>query len=338
MAASRAAFFQKSAYSFVMLKEVTQSVKAKLRTKAGKNLLTFLAFLCLSAVLWAVLVLNEDIQRDVRCQVKVTHKPDSITIVSELPEAINVSVRTHGSQILKHKFTGEPCVDIDFRTFHRGNRISLGETELRGLVRTQFGSDAQVLSVTPDSINMYYTDRKPVMLPITIDAKITTATQYTLSHAPESATDSVLVYTVAPLASNITTVYTEPIRYDNLDHSEKIKVKLIAPPPLSRVEPSEIDVDIQVESLISKTRKVLVQVKNAPAGTNITTFPAMVEVTYMVPMGLYNEVLPEFLVEADYSGARKGSGKLPLQLTHVPDELRNVYITTDSVSFVIEQK
>lgn len=319
-----------------MLKDVAHNVKEKLRTRSGKNLLTFMAFLGLSAVLWAVLVLNEDVQRDIRCRVKVSHLPDSVFIVSELPEAVNVSVRAHGSQILKHKFTGEPTIDVDFRIFHHGNRISLGETELRGMVRTQFGSDAQVLSVTPDSINILFTDRQPVMLPVTVDAKITTATQYTLAAPPKALTDSVLVYSAKPLTSKVRTVYTEPIRYDNIDHSENIRVKLIAPSG-SRVEPSEIEVEIPIESLISKSRKVLVHVTNAPANVNVTTFPAMVDVTYMVPMGLYNEVQPDFVVEADYRGG-KGGKKLPLQLTNVPKELRNVYIVTDSVDYVIEQR
>ncbi len=309
----------------------------KLQTQSGRNLLTFLAFLALSAILWAVLVLNEDVQHDIRCQVKISHKPDSVTIISELPEAINVSVRTHGSQILKQKFMGAPTVDIDFRTFHRGNRLSLGETELRGLVRTMLGSDAQVLNVTPDSINLLFTDRPPVTLPVSIDAKISTSAQYTLSQAPTTLIDSVEVYSIKPLPLHTNTIYTEPIIYSHLDHSEKIRVKLIAPPN-SRVVPDETEVDIKIESMISKTRKVLVRVVNTPAGISVTTFPALVEVTYMVPMGLYNEVQPEFVVEANYKDISPSRNKLPLQLTHVPKELRNVYLITDSVDYIIEQR
>lgn len=320
-----------------MVKEFIQSIKAKLHTRSGRNALTFMAFIGLSAVLWAVMVLNEEVQRDVRCTVRVTHQPDSVTIISDYPEAVNVSLRAHGSQILKHRFSGEPIIDIDFRTYGRGNRLSLGETEMRGLVRSLFGSDAQILSVTPDSINLVYTTRPPVVLPLTIDAKIATAPQYTLSGPLKTNVDSIKVYSIAPLTSSVTTVYTEPIRYDNLEHSDVIRAKLIAP-PACRVVPSEVEVEIPVESLISKTRKVLVKVTNAPTGTIVTTFPAMAEVTYMVPMGLYNDIQPDFIVEADFKSLMNGRRKIPLQLTKVPAELHNVYLITDSVDFVIEQR
>ncbi len=320
-----------------MVKKFILSIKAKLHTRSGRNALTFMAFIGLSAVLWAVMVLNEEVQRDVRCSVRVTHQPDSVTIISDYPEAVNVSLRAHGSQIVKHRFSGEPVIDIDFRNYGMNNRLSLGETEMRSLVRGLFGSDAQILSVTPDSINLIYTTRPPVILPLTIDAKITTTPQFTLSGPLETNVDSIKVYSIAPLPTSVNTIYTEPIRYDNIERSDRIRVKLIAPQGC-RVVPSEVEVEIPVESLISKTRKVLVNVVNAPVGTVVTTFPAMAEVTYMVPMGLYNDVQPDFRVEADFRSIINGSRKMPLQLTKVPAELHNVYLITDSVDFVIEHR
>lgn len=320
------------------LREATLQVKARLRTPRGRNFLTFMAFLGISTVLWFVLVINDEVQRELRCGVKITNKPDSVVIISDLPEAINVSVRAKGSILLKHDYSGAPTVAIDFQTFRSGNRITLGATEMRGIVRTLFGASSQVLNVAPDSINLLFTTRKPLRLPVKVDAKVSVSPQCTMAGPIVPLIDSVDIYSVRPISSNIKYIYTEPIRYDNLDRSEIVNVKLIAPSPDTRIIPGHIDVKIPIESLISKSRKVMVTPVNVPSSITMSTFPPMVEVNYMVPMSLYNEIKPDFIVEADYNDIRKSnSNMIPLKLRHLPAEFQNVYLAIDSVEYVIER-
>lgn len=320
------------------LKHATDRLKARLRTPRGRSFLTFMVFLGISAVLWFVLVINDEVQRELRCSVKIVNKPDSVTIISDLPEAINVSVRAKASMLLKHHYASAPTISIDFPTFRHRNRLTLGSTEMRGIVRNIFGASSQVLNVAPDSINLLFTTRKPLRLPVKVDAKTSVSPQCTLSGAIEPLIDSVDVYSLKPLPSNIRYVYTEPIRYDNLDKTEIVAVKLIAPAPETKVSPSQIDVKIPVEPLISKSRKVIVNPVHVPASLRMSTYPPTVEVYYMVPMSLYNDISPDFIVEADYDDVKHAAhSMIPLKLRHIPSEFQNVYLSTDSVEYVIEK-
>ena len=321
------------------IKKAASDIQARLRTPQGRNLLIFLIFVGISAILWSVLTLNEESQREIRCPVKISHIPDSITIISDPPKDITVSVRAKNSLYFKHKFTSVPAIDIDFQTYRNSNnRLILGMTELRGLIRSRLGNGSQILNVTPDSISLYYTDRQPVKLPLTIDAKVSCNPQFTMTAPITAQIDSVLVYSVKPLGENIDRIYTEPIRYGNLHHAEDIPVKLIAPEG-TRLEPSDVIVHIPVEPLISKKRKILVETVNVPNGITMNTFPAQVEVTYLVPMGDYNVVQPDFIVEADYHDTNNASTRrIPLTLRNIPEQFQNVYLTTDSVEYVIERR
>ncbi len=103
------------------------------RSARGRNALMFLLFLMISAFLWLVLSLNEEEQYDVRMPVRITHVPDSITLISPGPEALNVSLRARGTQLLKMTLGSVPAVNIDFRAYRSGGFLHLSTTELKGL-------------------------------------------------------------------------------------------------------------------------------------------------------------------------------------------------------------
>ena len=64
--------------------------KKAILSPQGRNVLVFLVFVVISAVLWMIMTLNEEIQKDLRCKIEIINKPDSVTMISYLPDAINV--------------------------------------------------------------------------------------------------------------------------------------------------------------------------------------------------------------------------------------------------------
>lgn len=115
------------------------------------------------------------------------------------------------------------------------------------------------------------------------------------------------------------------------------RVKLIAPAN-SRVVPDSIDVTINAEPLILKTRKVTVETVNVPEGQKLITFPSQVEVMYMIPVSEYKTTEPKIRVEADYRSIRRHNSRMIyLRVTEASDNLRNVHLASDSAEYIIEQ-
>lgn len=317
------------------IKEVYTKILAALKSRVGHNVMVFSVFLVISALLWWVTILNEDSQADVRMPVTVTHVPDSVTIVSEIPKSISVSLKAKGTSLLQLGWGRVPVFNIDFRQYRVGNAIRLSDPDLKAIARNALGG-GEVSVVVPDPLKLAFTTSSPVVLPVHADYIATPGPQATIVGKPVLSADSVKVFSAGRLHSGIEAVTTEPLRLSGLTQITTQRVKII-PPANSRVIPDSVDVTINVEPLILKTRKVPVETVNVPHGQKLITFPSQVEVMYMIPVSAYKSTDPVIRVQADYNTIRHtGSRMINLKVTEASDNLRNVHLANDSAEYIIE--
>lgn len=315
----------------------THRIIIALRSPRGRDTMMFLLFVVISAILWFVLKLNEDEQYDVRMPVRITNVPDSVTLINPGPPVLSVSLNAHGTQLLKMSIGTPPPVNIDFRAYASQGMMRLSSTDLKGLVRNATGG-SQVNVVSPDTLALPYTTHRGYILPVTADYKVTPSPQAALVGRPHLSMDSVRVYTTgSALPEGTVSVTTEPIQLIGLDATTTRRVKLLGPRG-ARVIPDSIDITFEVEPLIFKSRKVVIEPINVPENVKLITFPAQIDVFYMVPMSQYSTVENRIRVVADYHGISPTSKNMKLQLRNVPEKYQNVYLSTDSAEYIIEHR
>lgn len=297
----------------------------------------FLLFVVISCILWAVLSLNDEKQYDLRLPMRITNVPDSVTLISPGPEALSVSLRAKGTQLMKMTVGRMPTVNVDFRAFRSDGTVHLSATDLKGLVRNATGG-SQVSVVYPDSLSLPYTTHKGIRVPVRLDYKVTAGPQSALTGRPRLSADSVLLYTAGSAPDRADAVSTEPIHLLGIDKNTTQRVKLIAPRG-TRLIPDSIDVTFEVEPLIFKSRKVVIEPVNVPEGTKLITFPAQIDVFFMVPVSGYRQSDNHFRVVADYRTIRQGAGSrnVKLSLINVPSNFQNVHLSADSAEYIIER-
>lgn len=300
--------------------------------------MTFLLFLAISSVLWIVMTLNEESSRDLRCSVTVSNIPDSVVRISPIPPYINVSVRSRGTSMMKYLFTDDLNMNIDYRSYVTGNHFLLKEQALKAFFRSRLGSDVQIQSVTPDSISIFFSDSKGMKLPVKVDAHVIPGPQFTIIGKVRSLPDSVTLYSVETFPRKLKSVTTMPIVLNDVRNSQTLKVAIRTEKNV-RAIPDSVDVHIDVEPLISKSRMVDVRTVNVPDGIRLIPVPNQVEVYYMVPMSVYKlaDSNPIFSVQADYNSIIEGNNKVAISLKSVPSNFLNVFLETDSVEFIMER-
>lgn len=320
------------------LRQYTVGLLRAARTKRGKDILTFGVFLAIAAILWIVLSLNEEDQVDLRMPLRIEHLPDSLTIVSVPPDYVNVSMRARRSDLLKSRLGKEPALRVDWRTYHGRRSIMLTSAELKTLARNAVGG-ASVLAVAPDSLNLLYTTGLGKRLHVALDYQVTPGPQVAMMGKPRISPDSVLVYGIGNAASGMTAVATEPIRIAGLSKTTTMRVRLMNT-PRTRPVPDSVDVTFTVEPLIVKTRRVVIEPVNVPSGVKLITFPAQVDVTYMLPASVYKHSSPQFRVVADYKHIdhTAATHNMRLRLVDVDERLQNVYLSADSAEYIIEHR
>ncbi len=322
-----------------ILKNKYSNFKNALLSPRGKNVAVFLIFVVISAILWVTMTLNEEVHKDIRCRIEITNCPDSVTMISYLPEMINVNVKARGSQLVKYSWGDIPTINIDYAYYKKGNVISLGDAELRGIFRNIFGSGAQILAIKPDSLSLLFTSRRPTRLPVIVDSRVTASPTAVLLDKPQANLDSVSVYSVEPIDPSIKHISTTPIQISGISTNKSMKVRLITPPG-TRVEPDSVTVNISVEKLIVTNAKVLIETEGVPTGEKLLLFPNYINISYMLPMADYEKNHRGFKVVADYQSIldNPSSKRVKLQVvTDANSHAQNFTLEIDSVSYMIER-
>lgn len=320
-------------------RQLYDKAKEGLRTVKGRNALTFLVFLAISAVFWVLMALNDEVQHDYRLKLKLAGFPDNMTIISGANPTVSVSVKDKGSALMKFTWNTQPELTVNYDEFSKAgdHNLLMTQAQLNSAVRNIFGSSATIIAVRPDSLSLHYTTNPGVPVKVRIDADVRPAPSAVAFGRVTLSTDTVMLYSNSKERSRIKTLTTQPIILTGLTDTAHVSAALIVPPGM-RAVPSQIKVTIPVEPLVTKTRKVEIAQRNVPAGKRLVTFPSMVEVDYLLPKSLYNSDASPVKGVVDFSAYRPGEKKLPVTVLPLPNYYRFVSVRPSEVEFVIEEK
>ncbi len=320
-------------------RQLYDKVKEGLRTVKGRNALTFLVFLAISAVFWVLMALNDEVQHDYRLKLKIAGFPDNMTIISGANPTVSVSVKDKGSALMKFTWNTQPELTVNYDEFSKAgdHNLLMTQAQLNSAVRNIFGSSATIIAVRPDSLSLHYTTNPGVPVKVRIDADVRPAPSAVAFGRVTLSTDTVMLYSNSKERSRIKTLTTQPIILTGLTDTAHVSAALIVPPGM-RAVPSQIKVTIPIEPLVTKTRKVEIAQRNVPAGKRLVTFPSMAEVDYLLPKSLYNSDASPVKAVVDFSAYRPGGKKLPVTVLPLPNYYRFVSVRPSEVEFVIEEK
>lgn len=317
----------------MQLSKIPRDIVAALHSQRGHNILVFMVFLLIATILWWVMALNDSDQCDVRMPLRLSNVPDTVTVITAVPPSVAISLQTRGSQLLKLNMGRVPTLNIDFRAYKTGNTVRLTAADLKSLARSALDG-ADIIVVSPDTLSLTFTTNRGIRVPVRPDVVATPGPQSTIVGRPSCSPDTISLYT-AGHGTTATSVQTEPLRMSGLNETTTRRLAVLAPAGC-RAIPDSVDVTIDIEPLIFKTRKVRIETSHVPPGRKLILFPAQVDVRYMVPVSIYKKTEPRLRVVADYRDIDRSASMMPLRLTDVPERLQNVQLATDSVEYIIE--
>ncbi len=322
------------------------SIRTKLReyfrivssSTRSKDILMYIMFLGIAAVFWVSLTLNTEIQEDITIPLELTEIPDSVTLIDNVPQALDVVVRDKGTSLVRYLWGNVPALKIQFKDYNDNIGVFLlKKNDIESRLRTYFGNSAHLQSSTPDSIRINYSSRPGIITPLKVNIDAKSHFQYIINGEISASVDSITCFSKKNQTIDI--VETEPIILNNLKDTTRIKVRL---KPMGGIKfvPDEVLITIPVEPLISKRQAMQVTSINNPNGQGLILFPSIVEMSYLVPMSEYSKNYEnEISLFVDYNDIKMSSKieKLPISISNAPHGFRNIEIKPDSVEYIIEQ-
>lgn len=314
-------------------------IKAKwrgMRASTGfHNSVLFLAFVAVATVFWFVMTLNDSVTRTCDIELKIQDVPDSVTFINDPPATFHVTIRDKGTSLLRSGLFGHPKMGLNFRDYADKGLFRVSKSEVTATVKHTFGSNAQIIGISLDSLYLHYTTQQGRRVPIVVVEDLTAVPGMVISDGAIPLERSALLYSYEDKLDTITRVYTQPIIRRNLDATTEVTVQL-QPIPAVKIVPSSVKVKIPVEPLVRKEELVTVTAANVPPGESLLLFPNRVEVSYYVPMSIFNANVVPVEVAVDYNDIYRYSGsKLPVRIHGFEEYVESPKLHTDSVEYTL---
>lgn len=306
------------------------------KSSTGKNAFLFLIFLIVAFIFWLMLALNDEIQKDYVLPLEISEVPDSVTLIDNIPNNINVSVRDKGSSLVRFSLGNNPSIKIKYKDVQSLNgRLILSRANINSILQSKFGSNAHIVSFTPDSIKSAITTLPGKSVKLIINTNVKPNPQYVICGEITANVDSIKLFSQNPIPDSIIAVNTALISHDNATDTIKESVSLILPNNI-KAKPNKVTVTIPVEPLISKKVSINIQPESTD-GTKLIIFPSKCEVSYLIPMSRYNELPKDIVLKAAYQASKSTSNKIPVTVSCDSVYYKNITVKPDSVEYIIEQ-
>lgn len=314
----------------------------KSQSSKGRDILVFIIFLSIASIFWLLSNLNNEIEENIEIPIEIIEIPDSITILNEIPTSISVTIKEKGTSIIKYMIGDIPPIKIKFLEHSFGQKYSerfqLKKSDIQQLAHQYFRNGIHITSIRPDSIIINYTSDLSKKIKVNINADVHSHFQYIINGTIKSNIDSVSTYKISNIDTNISVVDTELIKLTDLKDTTTIFAQ-IKPINGIKIIPDKVLITIPVEPLIAKKQSIIIKTINVPENIDLILFPPMIEISYLLPMSIYN-TSNEIQILADYNYLTENNNclKIPLNISNLPSNYRNVELLTDSVEYIIEQK
>lgn len=305
-------------------------------TSGFKDSMLFLVFVCVSAVFWFILALNDSAQDHFNVKLQIVNQPDSVTFISDVPEKIGVTVSDKGTSLWRHGFLRVPTVNIDFKGYSSDGVLRFSYADFQSALKETFGGASQVTSLSIDSLQLFYTTNPGKKVPVLIECHAYPASGSIIEGNVKASPGSVYIYGDSEVLDTINYVRTEDIQLRDLTETTTLDVK-IQKIRSTRILPSKVSVTIPVEPLVRREAMISVDAINVPHGEQMLLFPSKVPVEYYVAMSRLSDDEDENIkLIVNYEDVAKShTGKLKVSTISYPNRLKNLLVRSDSVEYAL---
>ncbi len=320
--------------------------KANLKDAARSNrrVVTFIFCLLISVFVWLLMSLSREYTISVSFPVKYTNLPKDKLIVNQLPEIIDIDIRSTGFYLLGYKLKQHrETVTLDIKDAKPSaikNNYYINCNSRLDKITSQFNEAIKVVHIKPDTVFINYNKKISKTVRVIPRLNIEFAELYQQSDSIQIEPRTIEVMGSKEALAKIEFVETAIYNLKNQSSPVLMDLRIDRTPAMKQVEFSQntVKARINVTRFTEAQQELPVEVENLPNGLNLKTFPDKVFVKYQVAFDDYGKVnASDFRIAVDYSKIETGSNKLKLIVLKAPANVRLVKLSTEKVEYIIRK-
>lgn len=314
----------------------SRSVWNFLLSKQSREFFLFLFFIFVAAGFWLIQTLDNDYETDITIPVRLRDVPDDVVITSDPVASVKVHVRDKGTLLFNYTMgkVFSP-LNIDF-VAGEGSHVQIPSSTFSKMITSQLSSSTQVVSVTPDTLEYYYSTGQAKLVPVRFQGMATAGPRHYLSDTIFTP-DSVHVYAPLALLDTIKAAYMEPQEFLGIDDTLRREVHLKSARGV-KIVPETSSLTLAVDMYTEKTVEVELHGINFPPDKQLRSFPSKVAITFQCGLRQFNDLTSDdFHIFVSYEDLLKlGNQKYTVRLRNIPKGATNIRFNPAQVDFLIE--
>lgn len=313
------------------------------KRKASSQLLTFLFFVLLSAVLWIVQSMERRFAYTLRIPIAYDSIPPAIGVDVQLPKYLQVTLEDTGAHILEYSTRGVSAVRVPLKV-DQGVPIgfSMSSEELQRAVAQRIYSTARVSMITPNVLRATSYRRQRKVVPIELGSLPRIVSGFTVQDV-ELTPSELTIFGSREQLERVDKIYTGAFEEDVLSGTTTTKVGVRIPEGLY-ASTQVVQVHLAIERLIESSLTLPLAIQGLPEGQKLYPLPSRATLQLRIPYSKSGQVRPEdFELSIRYPQAMQGDQgqavypqNLSVDLSKKPSWVKYWTIQPDSIQYVIE--
>ena len=302
-----------------------------------RDILTFLLFVVLAAVIWYGHAMQSVRNTRVPVKIQYTGKPGNIGLGDPgLPDTVMIEVRDAGARL--NTYHREPLhLTIDLRQYIHGEKgtIHVPSDALRRSISDILQGTSRLIDTKPEEISCpYFTEQEKTVV-VAMAGEIHPAQEFQMVGKPTLSRKTVKIYGNDKTIAHIDTIYTQTQQLTDVTDTLDVRLALDIPKGV-RAETDSIDMRVITERFTEKKFIIPLHVIGVPEGVHLRLFPNEVEVSVRVGMSHFAQVqASDIKAVCHYSKER--TDKLDVDLRYSNPHITSAWAYPGVVEFMVEQ-
>ena len=308
-----------------------------------QEVLTFLVFLVISTVFWALESASEESYVTYYIELEIKNIPSDIVFTTKVPKQIKLSFKDNNINLLSYSYGIDlDTLSVDFNSYSDAlGNFRISGAALPKLLLNELYPSTQITSIVPSLIEAKFSETDGKKVPVVFVSEYSTAGNFR-SHNPMISPDSVVVHAPNTILDTLTCVKTEKFIADNLQDTVKQSIPLNLSVGV-KSSPEKINITIPVVQYVEKIlRDVKINVIDVPEDKTLSIFPNKADISCLVDMPYYTNVTEkDFYLSVSYNSITSDTLKyIPIHLISHTDScsVSNIKVRTNNVEYLIDSK
>ena len=318
--------------------KIKKQTKVFFHSQTWKNILVFFVFVVLAFCFWTMQYFQQRTEREIVLPIQYINIPKQIILSNSTPNNLTVKIADKGVAFLKYHYN-TPVIEIDLKKISEKDSVyTISHSGINSKISDVLSGATQLISFSPDALEIRYALLKKKEVPVRINGKITPASGYMFTDSLHIEPASVFIYGDKANLDSLQHIFTKNINQENIKKDLDIKIKLETPQGI-HVSQEEVKISSTIEEYTEKIFELPIICHNVPEKINVRFFPSVVEVNCHIALSKYSQLTENDLaIDMDYNTLVQNQGSnLSIDLTTKPEWLINYRLTPSTVEYLFEQ-